>query len=54
MTNNDEAMIRQLINELVDAWNRGDAKAYSARYLDDATFTNESLIGGTMRFFAEL
>ena len=40
MTNNDEAMIQQLINELVDAWNRGDAKAYSARYLDDATFTN--------------
>lgn len=40
MATNDEAMIRQLINELVDAWNRGDAEAYGARYLDDATFTN--------------
>jgi uncharacterized protein (TIGR02246 family) len=40
MATNDEAMIHQLINELVDAWNRGDAKAYGARYLDDATFTN--------------
>ena len=40
MATNDEAMIHQMINELVDAWNRGDAKAYGARYLDDATFTN--------------
>ncbi len=40
MATNDEAMIRELINELVDAWNRGDAEAYGARYLDDATFTN--------------
>jgi uncharacterized protein (TIGR02246 family) len=37
---NDDPMIHQLINELVDAWNRGDAKAYGRRYLDDATFTN--------------
>ena len=40
MATNDEAMIRQLINELVDAWNRGDSEAYGARYLKDATFTN--------------
>jgi ketosteroid isomerase-like protein len=40
MATNDEAMIHQLINELVEAWNRGDAEAYGARYLDDATFTN--------------
>ena len=40
MAANDEDMIRQLINDLVDAWNRGDAEAYGARYLDDATFTN--------------
>jgi uncharacterized protein (TIGR02246 family) len=40
MATNDEAMIRQLINELVAAWNRGDVTAYGARYLDDATFTN--------------
>ena len=37
---NDDPMIHQLINELVDAWNRGDAKAYGRRYLDDTTFTN--------------
>jgi uncharacterized protein (TIGR02246 family) len=36
----DEAMIHRLINELVDAWNRGDADAYGACYLNDATFTN--------------
>ena len=40
MATNDDPMIHQLINELVDAWNRGDAKAYGRRYLDDATFTN--------------
>ncbi len=40
MATDDETMIHQLINELVDAWDRGDAKAYGARYLDDATFTN--------------
>src|SRR5215472_18490409 len=40
MAANDEAMIRQLISELVDAWNRGDSEAYGARYLKDATFTN--------------
>lgn len=40
MATTDEAMIRQLINGLVDAWNRGDAEAYGARYLDNATFTN--------------
>ena len=40
MATNDEAMIHQLINELVQAWNRGDAEPYGARYLDDATFTN--------------
>jgi uncharacterized protein (TIGR02246 family) len=40
MAADDEAMIHQLINELVDAWSRGDVEAYGARYLDDATFTN--------------
>ena len=40
MPTTDEAMIRQLLDELVDAWNRGDAEAYGARVLDDATFTN--------------
>jgi uncharacterized protein (TIGR02246 family) len=40
MATDDEAMIQRLLDELVDAWNRGDAKAYGARYGDDATFTN--------------
>ena len=40
MGTNDEAAIQELLGELVDAWNRGDADAYGARYLDDATFTN--------------
>jgi uncharacterized protein (TIGR02246 family) len=37
---NDEATIQQLLDELVDAWNRGDTKAYGTRFLADATFTN--------------
>jgi uncharacterized protein (TIGR02246 family) len=36
----DEAMIQQLLDGLVDAWKRGDTKAYGARLLADATFTN--------------
>jgi uncharacterized protein (TIGR02246 family) len=36
----DEAAVQQLLNELTDAWNRGDAEAYGARYQADGTFTN--------------
>jgi len=36
----DEIAIQRLLDELVDAWNRGDTKAYGARFLADATFTN--------------
>jgi uncharacterized protein (TIGR02246 family) len=36
----DEAAIRQLVNDLTEAWNRGDAEAYGARYRADGTFTN--------------
>jgi len=36
----DEAAIRRLIDDLVTAWNHGDAEAFSARYRDDGTFTN--------------
>jgi uncharacterized protein (TIGR02246 family) len=36
----DEAAISQLITELADAWNRGDARAYGGRYRADGTFTN--------------
>jgi uncharacterized protein (TIGR02246 family) len=40
MPTTDEAAIQQLLDELVDAWKRGDTKAYGARFLPDATFTN--------------
>lgn len=40
MSTTDEAMIQQLLDELVNAWNRGDTEAYGARFLADATFTN--------------
>jgi uncharacterized protein (TIGR02246 family) len=36
----DEAAIRRLMDNLVAAWNRGDAESFSARYRDDGTFTN--------------
>ena len=40
MTAADEVAIRDLLGELTDAWDRGDAKAYSARFRADGTFTN--------------
>jgi uncharacterized protein (TIGR02246 family) len=40
MAISDDAAIQGLLDELVDAWNHGDADAYGARYRDDATFTN--------------
>ena len=36
----DESEIQRLIDDLTDAWKRGDAKAYGARFLPDGTFTN--------------
>jgi len=36
----EEGAIERLMGELVDAWNRGDAPAYGARYRLDGTFTN--------------
>lgn len=36
----DETDIRTLLDMMCAAWNRGDAKAFSARYRDDGTFTN--------------
>ena len=62
MATNDETMIRQLMDELVDAWNRGDAKAYarviapmplSPMSMGCFMLAAKSLIAGTMRFFAE-
>jgi uncharacterized protein (TIGR02246 family) len=32
--------VDQLLGELIEAWNAGDARAYGARYCPDATFTN--------------
>ena len=36
----EEVAIRKLLDHLVDAWDRGDAKAYGAHYRGDGTFTN--------------
>lgn len=36
----DEAPIRAIIAEQVTAWNAGDAKAFSASFADDGSFTN--------------
>jgi uncharacterized protein (TIGR02246 family) len=40
MPSADETEIHRLIGELTDAWRRGDATAFSARYRADGTFTN--------------
>ena len=34
------AAIDQLVGEIAEAWNAGDARAYGARYCPDGTFTN--------------
>ena len=36
----DEAAIGRLLDNLAEAWKRGDAEAFGARYRDDGTFTN--------------
>lgn len=36
----DEAPIRAIIAEQVRAWNAGDAKAFSASFAEDGSFTN--------------
>ena len=40
MPDADENDIRQLLNEMTEAWARGDAEAYGARFQADGTFTN--------------
>ena len=32
--------VDQLLGEIAEAWNAGDARAYAARYCPDGTFTN--------------
>ena len=48
----DETTIRNILEEEVAAWNKGDADAYSRYFATDGTFTN--LLGmfsrGGMRF----
>jgi uncharacterized protein (TIGR02246 family) len=34
------AAVGQLLAEIAEAWNAGDARAYGARYCPDGTFTN--------------
>ena len=34
------AAVGQLVGEIAEAWNAGDARAYAARYCPDGTFTN--------------
>src|SRR5882762_318340 len=36
----DEAAIRNVLQEEVAAWNKGDAQAYSQHFAADGTFTN--------------
>jgi len=36
----DVAAIDALVAEMAEAWNRGDAKGFSARVADDCSFTN--------------
>ena len=34
--------VDQLLAEIAEAWNAGDARAYAARYCPDGTFTNSN------------
>lgn len=36
----DDVAIRQIVSEQVKAWNVGDAKAFSASFAEDGSFTN--------------
>jgi uncharacterized protein (TIGR02246 family) len=36
----EEAKIRAIVQDEADAWNRGDAEAFGARYAEDGSFTN--------------
>ncbi len=36
----DETAIRNILDEEVTAWNKGDAKVYSQHFAEDGTFTN--------------
>jgi uncharacterized protein (TIGR02246 family) len=36
----EEEQIRAVVQSQADAWNRGDAQAFAARYAEDGSFTN--------------
>jgi uncharacterized protein (TIGR02246 family) len=48
----EEASIRKVIDAEEDAWNRGDAKAFAARFQEDGDFTD--VFGAVSRSRAEL
>lgn len=39
-SNDEDSMIRQIVADQVNAWNVGDAKAFSSRFAEDGSFTN--------------
>ena len=45
MAATEEAAIRKILDQMVGAWGRGDAKAYGSHYRSDGTFTN---VNGTL------
>ena len=45
----DEQAIRDVMNRFMDAWNRHDAKAWTAEFSDDADFTNVRGVGASGR-----
>jgi uncharacterized protein (TIGR02246 family) len=36
----DETIIRNILDEEVTSWNKGDARVYSRHFAEDGTFTN--------------
>jgi len=48
----EEALIRKVVDAEEDAWNRGDAKAFAARFQEDGSFTD--VFGAISRSRAEL
>ena len=48
----EEARIRKVVDAEEDAWNRGDAKAFAARFQEDGAFTD--VFGAVSRTRAEL
>ncbi|MGA2634837.1 MAG: SgcJ/EcaC family oxidoreductase [Terracidiphilus sp.] len=45
----DEQSIRNVMDRFIDAWNRHDAKAWTAEFSEDADFTNVRGVGASGR-----